>query len=238
MFCYQKNNSQSLGKSGVLALAASSSGRAIVILTMLATYGTLAINTAQAQTISQSRICNSHNLDNLETSESLLSSLDNNAGNKQHNYRCGFNSHNILEPQAYIDSLLRAQANFFTQSNSFANNLQELQVDLPSVSNYNYFADNGFNIALVYGIPRQQDLRSYVGGIFILPDSSDNIISSNANDRRASVNLPANSSATMITKVTILCVANHPSNTQPAPPLIRDNQVVCGEQTTEVYNYQ
>jgi len=229
MLNFQKSNGSSLGKLG-----------AIAALSLLTAYGILPNKSAQAQASPRSE-CSSHNL---ETSETLLSRakgvLETNPSNKQV-YRCGVRVRSTTEPRAYLDSLLQAQENFFAQANSFSNNLQELQVELPDVTSYEYFADNRLNTALIYSIPRHRDLRGYVGGIFLLPDRQNAI---NVSDRNSGVsdtnnrsNL-VNPSASTTTKVTILCVADRPGNTQPAPPIVRDNQVFCGRQTTEIYNYQ
>jgi hypothetical protein len=234
MFNFQKSNYSSLGKLG-----------AIATLSLLTAYGILPHKFAQAQASPRSG-CSSYNL---EISESFLSRaegvLETNPSNKQQVYRCGVRVRGIPEPRAYLDSLLHAQENFFAQQNSFSNNLQELQVDLPDVTSYEYFADNRRNTALIYSIPRHRDLRGYVGGIFLLPDrqsvinvSDTNSGVSDTNNSTNRVNPSVSSSANTTTKVTILCVADRPGNTQPAPPVVMDNQVVCGRQTTEVYNYQ
>lgn len=184
-----------------LAALASSSMATLVIANIVG------VGNAYGESIAQG--CSSRYA---ETTVAFADPTISNQNSKQVN-RCGLQNPNpggmnAIEP--YLDSLLRAQGNFFTQQNSFSNNLQDLQVELPSVSGYEYFTDNESNTAVVYSIPRRRELRSYVGGVF----------------------------ASSAAKVTILCVANRPGTSQPAPPLIRDNQVVCGRQTTEVYNYQ
>ncbi len=184
-----------------LAALASSSMATLVILNIFGA------NKAYGESLAQG--CSTHNA---EITVAFFDPTISNQDSKQV-HRCGFQSSNNREINAiepYLDSLLRAQGNFFSQQNSFSNNLQDLQVELPSVNGYEYFTDNESNTAVVYSIPRRRELRSYVGGVF----------------------------ASSAAKVTILCVANRPGTSQPAPPLIRDNQVVCGRQTTEVYNYQ
>jgi Type IV pilin-like G and H, putative len=202
MIYSRKRNDNYLIKLGIkLGVLASSSIATLVI------FHIVGVRNAYGESLAQG--CSTRNA---ETTVAFLDPSISSDDSKQV-YRCGFRPPNTGEMNAiepYLDSLLRAQSNFFTQQNSFSNNLQDLQVELPAVSSYEYFTDNEPNTAVVYSIPRRRELRSYVGGVF-------------------------SSSAA---KVTILCIANRPGTSQPAPPLIRDNQVVCGRQTTEVYNYQ
>jgi len=120
------------------------------------------------------------------------------------------------EAKQYISSMNRAQQAYFADKGAFSNSLTALGLGIKTQTiNYNYSAIATKTAAFSYGVSRSNNLRSYVGAVFLLP------VSQAANDAK--------------TTVSILCETNtFERNTQPPNPIIENDVPVCAAGSSEV----
>ena len=120
------------------------------------------------------------------------------------------------EAKQYISSMNRAQQAYFAEKGAFSNSINPLGIGIKTeTTNYNYSAIATKNAAFSYGVSRSNNLRSYVGAVFLLP------VSQAANDAK--------------TTVSILCETNtFERNTQPPNPIIENDVPVCAAGSSEV----
>ncbi|WP_293149335.1 MULTISPECIES: type IV pilin-like G/H family protein [unclassified Microcoleus] len=112
------------------------------------------------------------------------------------------------EAKAYLGSMNRAQQAKYAENGAFSNSITALDLGIETQTiNYNYSAIATKNAAFSYGVARSNNLRSYVGAVFLVPVSPE-----------------ANSTKTT---VSMLCQANSPGNIQPANPILQNDVPVC-----------
>ena len=141
------------------------------------------------------------------------------------------------EAKTYVGSMNRAQQAYFLENNTFANAIEPLGLGIKTqTENYTYSTRTTDKAAFNYGIARsgkyvykkeyfgpfskriKQPLKSYVGGVFILPATKVN----------------PNAASEELTTIAILCEAAVPGTTKPAEPTYIDGELACGEGTTEL----
>ncbi|MEG4283706.1 type IV pilin-like G/H family protein [Microcoleus sp. A006_D1] len=124
---------------------------------------------------------------------------------------CG-NKAKQSEAKQYISSMNRAQQAYFADKGAFSNSITALGLGIKTQTiNYNYSTLSTKNSAFSYGVARSNNLRSYVGAVFLVP------VSPAANNKK--------------TTVSILCEANSPENTQPPNPITENDVPVCAAGT-------
>ncbi|MCW6051919.1 type IV pilin-like G/H family protein [Microcoleus sp. A2-C5] len=118
------------------------------------------------------------------------------------------------EAKQYVSSINRAQQAYFGEKGAFSNSINPLAIGIKTeTTNYNYSAIATKNAAFSYGVSRSNNIRSYVGAVFLLPVSPAN------NDK---------------TTVGILCEANSPGKIQLPNPILQNNVPVCAAGSSEV----
>ncbi|NEP59112.1 MAG: general secretion pathway protein GspH [Symploca sp. SIO2G7] len=141
------------------------------------------------------------------------------------------------EARTYIDSMNRAQQAYFLEQDKFADTIPALDLGIKTqTENYTYSTRLTDKAAFNYGIAFsdkytyrkkyfgllsktiKQPLKSYVGGVFIIPATKVN----------------PNAASDELTTISILCEATVIGSTQPAEPTYIDNQLTCGEGTIEL----
>jgi type IV pilus assembly protein PilA len=116
------------------------------------------------------------------------------------------------EAKQYLSSMNRAQQANHAEYSAFSNSITALGIGIKTqTTNYNYSAIATKNAAFSYGVARSNNLRSYVGAVFLVP------VSPAANDAK--------------TTVSILCAANSPGKTQPPNPILENDVPVCAAGT-------
>ena len=119
------------------------------------------------------------------------------------------------EAKQYLGSMNRAQQAKYAENGAFSNSITALGIGIKTqTTNYNYSAIATKNAAFSYGVARSNNLRSYVGAVFLIPDSQA------ANDAK--------------TTVSILCETTSFGNTQPPDPIIENDVPVCAAGSSEV----
>jgi hypothetical protein len=114
-----------------------------------------------------------------------------------------------------VSSMNRAQQAYYAENGSFTDSLPKLGIGIRAQNpNYNYSMSLSNEAVFNYGISRESDLYSYVGGIFLVRDVN-----------------------TDISTKTIVCVANLPGTIQPANPTNNNGVLACGANTVEIMTF-
>ncbi len=112
------------------------------------------------------------------------------------------------EAKQYVSSINKGQQAKYAEEGAFSNSINALGLGIKTqTTNYNYSTISTKNAAFSYGVARSNNIRSYVGAVFLVP------VSQAANKEK--------------TTVSILCAANSPGNTQPPDPILQNDVPVC-----------
>ncbi len=123
------------------------------------------------------------------------------------------------EPAArqYIKLMNKGQQAIYAEDGAFSNSINALGLGIKTqTTNYNYSTISTKNAAFSYGVARNNNLRSYVGAVFLVP------VSQAANKEK--------------TTVSILCATNSPGKTQPPDPILQKGNPVCAAGSSSVVN--
>jgi type IV pilus assembly protein PilA len=125
---------------------------------------------------------------------------------------CG-NKAKHSEAKQYAGSMNRAQQAYFADKGAFSNSVNDLGLGIKTqTTNYNYSIGATKNAAFSYAVSRSNNIRSYVGAVFLVTVSP-------YNDK---------------TTVPILCEATSFGKTQPPNPVIENDVPVCAAGSSEV----
>jgi type IV pilus assembly protein PilA len=113
-----------------------------------------------------------------------------------------------------VGAMNRAQQTYQIDNKTFTNYIQKLAIDIkPETKNYKYSISLGNQAVFNYGIAKQDNLKSNVGGVFLVPDR-----------------LVKNHTVTG----SILCEANYPGIIKPETPKYQNGVIRCGTNTKEI----
>jgi type IV pilus assembly protein PilA len=119
------------------------------------------------------------------------------------------------EAKQYAGSINRAQQAKYAEDGAFSNSLTDLGLGIKTqTTNYNYSIGATKNAAFSYAVSRSNNLRSYVGAVFLVP------VSSADNNTK--------------TTVSILCEATSFGKIQLPNPIVQNNVPVCAAGSSEV----
>ena len=130
------------------------------------------------------------------------------------------------EGKQYVSSINRAQQAYFAENNALATSIEALEIRIETeTNNYKYSIRVTKIAAFSYAVAKNQRLKSYFGGVFIVPTQE----------------LDRNADRNAITTVSILCGTNgdrplirfKPTD-EPAEPIYQNGEVICGKGTTDV----
>ncbi|MDQ2097255.1 MAG: type IV pilin-like G/H family protein [Tychonema bourrellyi B0820] len=140
------------------------------------------------------------------------------------------------EPEQYVHSINRGLQATFAENGTFTNSVNELGLGIKTqTKHFKYSVSTTKTAAFSYGIPYKDafktvyfglfnwderiELKSYVGAVFVVPTTNGN----------------PNSDQNEMTTISIVCRAVAPSKTQPANPLLKDGQPMCGIGTENAF---
>ncbi|MBK1987231.1 type IV pilin-like G/H family protein [Sphaerospermopsis aphanizomenoides BCCUSP55] len=119
----------------------------------------------------------------------------------------------LSQVKQYTRAINRHQEAYFLEKNKFTNSLAELQLGIESqTTNHNYSIKTRQTSAYTYGIARNQNIKSAVGGVFIIPAKEK----------------------TETTTISILCINDKPGIITPPEPLFNNGVPSCPVGTTTV----
>jgi type IV pilus assembly protein PilA len=126
------------------------------------------------------------------------------------------------EAKQYVSLVNKGQQAYFVENSSFGNSVAALGLGLKiETNNYKYSIRATKTAAFNYGVSKKPELKSYLGGVFIVP---------------VSPNAPQDA----MTTTAILCETEarplfrfKPAD-EPAEPTYQNGEVICGKGTTLV----
>ena len=118
------------------------------------------------------------------------------------------------EGKQYVSSMNKAQQAYYAENGEFTNSVPNLGLGIRSeTANYKYSISTENQAVFNYGVSKQGKLKSFVGGVFLIDDTTAGI-----------------------TTFRILCQTktNGASMTKPTNPINQNGTLVCGANTTPV----
>ena len=123
------------------------------------------------------------------------------------------------EAKSYVSSMNRGQQAYFAEDNAFATSVNALKIGIKTETiNYKYSLRVTKTASAHYALPKQSSLKSYVGGVFVVPAKE----------------VYPNAAKDQMKTTSILCIADDRGIIKPAEPIYQNGKVVCGKGTTEV----
>ncbi len=123
------------------------------------------------------------------------------------------------EARQYVGSMNRAQEALFIEKSAFATSVDALGLGIKTeTTNFKYSIRATKKAAFNYAVAKENDLKSYVGGVFLVPAK----------------NFEPNAAKEEITTTSILCEADFPGTIKPADPTYENGKDACGKGTTQV----
>ncbi len=123
------------------------------------------------------------------------------------------------EAKQYVGSMNRAHQALFIEKSAFATSVDALGLGIKTeTKNYLYSVRATKQTAFHYGVSKQRQLESYVGGVFLVPVEK----------------IEPNAAKDGITTISILCEADSPGTIKPAEPTYKNGKIACGKGTRQV----
>ncbi|MBD1886577.1 type IV pilin-like G/H family protein [Microcoleus vaginatus] len=123
------------------------------------------------------------------------------------------------EAKQYVGSMNKAQQAYFADNNAFSSSLKALGLGIKTeTTNFKYSIRATKKAAFNYAVSKQKDLKSYVGGVFLVPAK----------------NFEPNAAKEEITTTSILCEAESPGTIKPAEPTYENGKIACGKGTKQL----
>jgi type II secretory pathway pseudopilin PulG len=123
-----------------------------------------------------------------------------------------------VEARQYVGSMNRAQEALFIEKSAFATSFDALGLGIKTeTTNFKYSIRATKKAAFNYAVAKENDLKSYVGGVFLVPAK----------------NFEPNAAKEKITTTSILCEADFPGTIKPGEPTYENGKIACGKGTTQ-----
>ena len=124
-----------------------------------------------------------------------------------------------FEAKQYLSSINHVQKALFIEKSAFATSIDALGLGIKTETiNFKYSIRVTKKAAFNYAVAKQNDLKSYVGGVFLVPAK----------------NFEPNTAKKEITTTAILCEGDSPGTIKPAEPIYENGKIACGKGTTPV----
>jgi type IV pilus assembly protein PilA len=122
------------------------------------------------------------------------------------------------ENKQYVSAINKAQQAVFIETSAFATSVDALGLGIKTeTTNFKYSIRATKKAAFNYAIAKKKELKSYVGGVFLVP----------------SKNFEQNAAKEERTTTSILCEADSPGTIKPAEPTYENGKIACGKGTTQ-----
>jgi len=134
-------------------------------------------------------------------------------------FLCNANKAKQSEAKQYVGSMNRAQQAKFAEDTAFATSVDALGIGIKTeTNNYKYSTRATKQAAFNYGVSKQAKLKSYVGGVFVVPAKE----------------IDANAAKDEMKTTAILCEADARGTMKPAEPIYQNGKVACAKGTTDL----
>lgn len=123
------------------------------------------------------------------------------------------------EAKQYVSSMNKAQQAYFAEKSVFPSSVKALGIGIKTeTENYKYSLLTTKKATFNYGVSKQKDLKSFVGGVFVIPATK----------------VDSNSSKNKLATTSILCQADSPGTIKPAEPTNQNGKIACATGTIEL----
>ena len=128
----------------------------------------------------------------------------------------------LSEGKQYVASMNKGQLAYYAETSVFSTSVEALGLGIKTeTKNYKYSVRTTKTAVFNYGVSKQKDLKSYVGGVFVIP---------------AAKQVDLNSYNMTITTTYILCIADSPGTIKPPEPTNQNGKIACATGTMALYN--
>lgn len=124
----------------------------------------------------------------------------------------------VREAKMYVNSMNKVQQYNFIEKAAFTTSVKTLEISIKTETAYHYSLYITKKTAFNYALSQKKELKSYVGGVFVLPAKEV--------DGKAAKNKMRTAS--------ILCEADFLGTIEPAEPTYQNGKLICGKGTTKV----
>ncbi|WP_445175137.1 type IV pilin-like G/H family protein [Microcoleus sp.] len=122
------------------------------------------------------------------------------------------------EARQYVGSMNRAQEALFIEKSAFSSSVDALGLGIKTeTTTFKYSIRATKKAAFNYAVAKEKSLKSYVGGVFLVPAK----------------NFEPNAAKEKITTTSILCEADFPGTIKPGEPTYENGKIACGKGTTQ-----
>jgi len=123
------------------------------------------------------------------------------------------------EPRVYISSVNKRQQAYFAEKSVFSTSVKALKIGiLTDTKDYKYSLITTKKATFNYGVSKHKKLKSFVGGVFVIPATK----------------VDSNSSKNRIATTSILCRADSPGTIKPPEPTNQNGKIACATGTMEL----
>ena len=128
------------------------------------------------------------------------------------------------EAREYVSSINKGQQAYLAEKNVFSTSVKALGIGIKTeTENYKYSLTIKKKATLNYGISTQKDIKSFVGGVFIIPATK----------------IESNASKNKTTTTSLLCKADSAGTIKPPEPTNQNGKIACATGTIELtHGYQ
>ncbi len=129
----------------------------------------------------------------------------------------------VKESEAHesVSSINQYQQAYFAERTVFNTSVKALEIGIKTeTENYKYSLMTTKKATFNYGVSKQKDLKSYVGGVFVIPATK----------------VDSNASPNKITIASILCKTDSARTIKPPEPTNQKGKIACATRTVELRN--
>ncbi|MEG5159586.1 type IV pilin-like G/H family protein [Microcoleus sp. AT3-A2] len=129
----------------------------------------------------------------------------------------------VKESEAYdsVRSINQGQQAYFAEKSVFSTSVKTLGIAIKrETENYKYSLVTTKKATFNFGVSKQKDLKSYVGGVFVIPATK----------------VESNASKNKITTTSIFCRSDSPGTIKPPEPTNQNGKIACATGTVELRN--
>lgn len=118
-----------------------------------------------------------------------------------------------------VSSMNKSQQAYFAKKNVFSTSVKALRIAITTeTTKYKYFLVTTKKATFNYGVSKHKRLKSFVGGVFVIPATK----------------VESNSSKNQITTTSILCRADSAGTIKPPEPTYQNGKIACATGTIEL----
>ena len=124
-----------------------------------------------------------------------------------------------LPAKEYVSSINKGQQSYFAKKNVFSTSVKALEIGIKTeTKNYKYSLLTTKKATFNYAFSKQIYLKSFVGGVFVIPATK----------------VESNASKNKITTTSILCGADSAGTIKPPEPTYQNGKIACATGTIEL----